>query len=132
MRIAMPIWEGRVSPVFDTATVLLVVEHDGRQEVGRRTETLGGLPALRRVGRLVELGVQALVCGAISRPLLSMISGRGIQVLPFISGNVEDVLTAYVSGGLGIAKCPARFRMPGCCGRRGRFGGGRRGRRGHG
>ena len=112
-RIGIPVWQGRVSPVFDTAGRLLVVNVDGAQIVSRTEVPLAESALARRVSRLTEVGVDALICGAISRPFLEMLSSAGIVVVPWVAGEVEEVLGAYLAGGL---RDP-RFAMPGCMGR---------------
>ena len=126
MRIALPVWDGRISPVFDTALNLLLVEYEGHREANRTTEALTEGFAPRRAARMADLAVDVLICGAISHPLASMLVSYGIQVVPFVSGNADEVLSAYLSGSLAGPDYPACFRMPGCRGRRRRL----RGRRG--
>jgi len=123
MKIAVPVWEGRISPVFDTARRLLLVERDGTQEVSRTEMLLHEQLPVRRAARLGALGVEVLICGAISRPLASIIVGQGIRVVPFISGAADEVLSAFLSGRL----WDAALVMPGC--RRWRHMWGRGGRR---
>jgi predicted Fe-Mo cluster-binding NifX family protein len=120
MKIAIATWNGRVSPVFDVSRQILVLEVSDTQVVNRCEETLDE-SALAKVQRLGELSVKTLLCGAISRPLAEMLAARGIEVIPFVAGGVEDVLTSYLAGQL---PSPG-FAMPGCCGRQGRFRGGR-------
>ena len=124
MKIAVPVWQGRVSPVFDTARHLLVIDVEGAKARSRHEESLTDEMPHMRVSRLANLGVAVLVCGAISRSLAEMIAASGIRVIPFVSGDVEEVIQAFLCGTL---PSPA-FLMPGCCGRRRRF----RGGRGHG
>jgi len=119
MKIALPVWEGRVSPVFDTARRLLLVDCDDAVEVARSEEPLTERLAPRRAARLMDLGANVLICGAISRPLASMLASYGIQVVPFVSGDAEEVLSTYLSGGLRDPNIAPRFLMPGC--RRRRF-----------
>jgi len=45
--------------------------------------------------RLTGLGVDTLICGAISRPLAYMVTTAGINLIAWISGQVEDVLQAF-------------------------------------
>jgi predicted Fe-Mo cluster-binding NifX family protein len=117
MKVAVAAWEGRVSPVFDTARhVLLVDIEDGRQ-VGQTEEPLEDGPPHRRLARLATLKVDALICGAISRPLADAVRGAGIRLVPFVAGPVEEVLHAFVNGSLPTGM----FQMPGCCGGRRRF-----------
>ena len=124
MKLAIPVWLGRVSPVFDVAGQLLVVDLQHGREVGRQEVALGEVPPEARISRLVELGVNTLVCGAISRPLEFTLAAAQINVIARVCGKVEDVLHAFCMGTLADDK----FSIPGCCGRRRRFRG--RSRRG--
>ena len=130
MLLAIPTLNNRVSPVFDTACRLLLVEVDQGSERARRTEELlDALPTLR-VKRLRELGIEVLVCGGISRSLAVILEAAGIRVVPWVAGPVGDVLRVYLEGRLPHP----RWMMPGCfCHQHSHQGGsGRRGRRGRG
>ena len=117
MKVAVAAWEGRVSPVFDTARQVVLFEVAG-QDVEACGETpLSDEEPTRRVQRLKDLGVGTLICGAVSQPVAAMIQTAGLHLIPFIAGPVDDVLKAYVEGSL---TTPA-FQMPGCCGGRRRF-----------
>jgi len=123
MRIAIPIVDGRISPVFDVAERLLLVDFEDGSEVRRSEEVLEDHAIKTRAKRVAQLRVNVLVCGAISWPLQAMLLSAGVEVIPQTCGQVEDVLRAFVAGRLtGDA-----FVMPGCCGRRRRFRGGRGG-----
>ena len=54
MKAAIPIWQGRVSPVFDVAERLLVVDHEDGMESGRHEEALA---AARRALQLDPLSL---------------------------------------------------------------------------
>jgi len=114
--VGVPNWQGRVSPVFDVAERLLVVEFLDGCETSRRLEPLDQTRPQFRVERLAALGVDVLICGAISSPLQQLVIGRGIRVLSQICGDVEEVLVAFHDGTLG----QRRYAMPGCCGRQSR------------
>ena len=121
MRIAIPIADGRISPVFDVAEKLVLVDVEAGREVGRTETPLMDEAIELRARRVAQLGVNVLICGAISRPLHALLSAAGVEVIPQTCGEVEEVLGAFVEGRLiGDA-----FVMPGCCGRRRRFRGGR-------
>jgi len=123
MRIAVPTSNDRVSPVFDVAGRLLLVDVEGDRETGREEVALEDQDIGPRARHVGELGVDVLICGAISRPLEMMLEDAGVEVIPHTCGNAEEVLRAYRAGGLS----EAAFVMPGCCGHRRRFRGGRRG-----
>jgi len=125
-RIAIPRWNGRVSPVFDTASRLLVVEVGEEGECSRFETDISEHFLPSKSIRLTGLGVDTLICGAISRPLAYMITTAGIKLIPWISGQVEDVLQAFITGTL----FDLRFMMPGCAGYWGKGPAGRQGQGG--
>jgi len=120
MKVAIAHWQGRVSPVFDVATRLLLVEVAGGRECGRGEVSLATRDLVQRAGELSRSGTDVLICGAISWPLEIAVSSLGIQIVPNVCGQVEEVLRAFLEDELSD---PA-FLMPGCCGRRRRFRGG--------
>ncbi|MDD5678827.1 MAG: NifB/NifX family molybdenum-iron cluster-binding protein [Kiritimatiellae bacterium] len=117
MKLALATWNGRISPVFDVARQVMMLDVEDDRVVARHEETLPGTEPQAQVGRLATLAPQTLICGAISDPLAGLLVAKGIQVISFISGTVEEVLTAHLSGTL----LKPAFAMPGCCGRGGRF-----------
>lgn len=118
--VAFAQWEDRIAPVFDTARKVCIVVVDSGRVVSEAEETLPADSPLEKSGRLAELGVDVLVCGAISRPLRQLVAAYGIAVTPFVTGRVREVIPAWLKGRLSRAA----FVMPGCGGH------GRRRRRG--
>jgi predicted Fe-Mo cluster-binding NifX family protein len=110
MRIAIPIWEERVSPVLDSALNLMIVEVNDHKETSRFMYPLDEHDLSRRCLRIKELDVNTLICGAVSSPFQRMLQASGIDVIQEISGVVEDVLTAYLQGNLFCSK----FMLPWC------------------
>lgn len=110
MRIAIPIWQSRVSPVFDVAGRLLLVDVADGQETTRSEEALAETLLPGKAQRLKDLGVDVLICGAISRPLAMLTAQAGITVVPWVAGDVNEVLARYLQDGLS----DPRFSMPGC------------------
>lgn len=125
MKIAIPYWQGRISPVFDEATSLVLVETGQGREVRRETRTLTRFDPWDRAQEVRMLGTQVLICGAISRPLEMALHGAGITVIAQTCGPVEEVLAAFVNGRL----TNNAYVMPGCGRRRGSRFRHRRGRR---
>jgi predicted Fe-Mo cluster-binding NifX family protein len=124
VRIAVAVWQSRVSPVFDTAGKVLILDIGNGRELYRAEQSIRGLSMQKRVDRLVELDVDVLVCGAISRQLADMLAASGIKVIPWVRGNVDEVLQWYSTG----QPMDLNFLMPGCPQKRHRFRG-MRGRR---
>lgn len=124
MRAAVAVWNGRVSPVFDVAGAVLLADVDGGRVSPGETRPMRAASPRARAAELGAMEVEVLICGAISRPLEAVVRGAGIDVVPWIAGDVNAVLEAYAGGSLSAP----RFLMPGCCGRRRRFRGGFGGR----
>lgn len=127
MKLAVPVWQGRVSPVFDVAGQLLLVELVEGVEASRHEHRLADAEPEQRAAELSALHVETLICGAISQALEALLAENGIKVYGRVCGTVDDVLKAFATGELG----QPQFAMPGCCGQaRRRFRGGcGRGRR---
>ena len=125
MKVAIPIWNGRVSPVMDTACRLLVVKFADGREVSRETWDIPQVIIPYRVSFLADRGIDVLICGAISYQFEQMLAISGIKPMPWFGGDVDEIIAAYASGALQNDN----YRLPGC-GRRRRQGRGRcRGRR---
>ena len=109
MKIAMPIWEGRISPLFDVAKQLLIVDVEEGEELSRCEVSLDEEWPPTRVSQLVESAVGVLICGGISRSLVGSLRSAGITVISQIKGESEQVLAAFLNGNFPSP----RFAMPG-------------------
>lgn len=109
MRIAISIWEDKISPVLDTASKLLIVENETETESSRFEANLIEKNMSRRCSFIRGLDLDVLICGAISRQLAEMLKASGIKIISGISGPAEDVLAAYLQGAL----IRSGFFMPG-------------------
>jgi predicted Fe-Mo cluster-binding NifX family protein len=110
MKVVLTVWENWISPVADSARQLLVVEVENGIIRCRCTECLDAESLLYRARRLADLEVNVFICGAISDFFASLVEGYGIRLIPFICGEAEEVLVAYLEESL---PCP-RFMMAGC------------------
>lgn len=124
MKIALTRWGSRVSPLFDTAQQIVLLDLQGREVAGRREINISSVPPVFKADFLANQGVRVLICGGISGFFYQQLLARGIRVVPWVTGEVEDVIRAYLRDRLHWK----RFLMPGCggCGRRFRGGRGRR------
>jgi predicted Fe-Mo cluster-binding NifX family protein len=57
----------------------------------------------------MSLGVNGLICGAVTRRLSDMLGDSGIHIVPGVSGHPDEVLDACLQGRLAHSK----FLMPG-------------------
>lgn len=114
MRIGVTVWGDIISPVFDAARWLLVAEvRDGRIFDTKRLPMQPGFP-MHQVNTLKFHEIDVMICGAVSEVPANMIEAAGIRLIPFIKGDVNEVLHAFIRNQLPAA----HFMMPGCGRRR--------------
>jgi predicted Fe-Mo cluster-binding NifX family protein len=113
-RVAIPVWQGRVSPVLDTAERLWIYDLGSGQESPPPIVEIPPTDIRQRTQFIRDLGIRTLLCGAVSRPLYSLLLGARIAVWPWLTGTAEEVLAAYSDGCLDSD----RFQLPGCRRRR--------------
>ena len=114
MRIAIPHWRGRISPMFDESRRLLLVDINDGREISRVEEMLVLGNPLLRVKQVKKAGADILVCGAISLALKHNLQSAGIVVMGFTCGPINDIVEAILDRTLMNPK----FAMPGCIERR--------------
>jgi len=109
MLLAVPEFQGRVSPTFDFCHRVALWKLDDRGFRCAGHKRCRDLGPRERASRLQAMGVEVLLCGAIGQDLEEDIRVRGITVVSGIAGEVAEVVAAY--------RCQAlnepRFRMPG-------------------
>jgi predicted Fe-Mo cluster-binding NifX family protein len=96
MRIAISIFNGKISPRFDVAPVLRLYEINKRKITNEQEILCEGWNDMERVRRLKELGVEILVCGGIPNYLFETLLNNDINVFPWVTGDVKDVLKKFI------------------------------------
>lgn len=109
MKAAFATWNNRIAPQFDAAGHACIVEVHSGAIVAEHLEAFRTKLPVKKVRHLVALGVETLVCGAISRPIQALLTAQGICVVPFVAGELGEVIQAWIEGGLG----KGLYAMPG-------------------
>ena len=107
--VGIPIFQSRVSPVFDTCTTVLIIKFEQDREIERGETYLDELSLTDRVNILLKLNITVLICGGISNVLYNMLKNAGVRLISGIAGRADQVFDAFVSGHLD----EPRFHMPG-------------------
>ena len=110
MKVAVTVWENRISPLFDATRTLLIADIYNRVLTEKHLVPFDCISPFARAATLEELGVGTLICGGVSDFFAKLIEARNIQIIPFVAGRVDEVIDAYLRGAL----CHKKFRMPGC------------------
>ena len=110
MKFALTIWGNSISPVFDSARKLLIVEIENNKVVTRQYELFNAEMNSDLAKMLTDLQINVLICGAISKRFSDIIETSEIKLIPFITGHVDVVLESYMKN----SRVVADFFMPGC------------------
>ncbi len=100
MRIALPVWEGSVSTVFDSARTFTLVETEQGKTLRREEEGFDGEDILLKIRKLTTEHIDLVICGALSREFSELLLMHGIEKIDGIHGKIEDVIDAYLAGSL--------------------------------
>lgn len=109
-KIAVTVWEHRISPVFDSARTLLIAEIKDKTLVSSEHLSFDFDRPLELLRMLRAERVSLIICGAISKEPANMLLAAGFELISFIAGDVRTILATLVKGDpLG-----EDFKMPGC------------------
>ena len=110
--------ENRVAYRLDCADTIVVARKDRKGNVQREEAVLSERDAIRRVQQIADLGIETLICGAVSGFVFRMFQHHGIHVIGGVIGDAQEVLDHYLSGSLragAILHTPAMKRSGAFC-----------------
>jgi predicted Fe-Mo cluster-binding NifX family protein len=108
-RLAIPVFESRVSPVLDSCKRLVVVDIEKGREVRRQELTLEKMSAHERIEVMARWGIHKIICAGVSDVMCRFLAGKNIALISGIAGELEKIINAYICNRLDDA-C---FVMPG-------------------
>ena len=115
MRIAIALFDDRVSPRFDCAPEFSVVEVSDGRASSQKILSAGDWHPNDRVVHMRNLGIEVLICGGIDHAAACELHARGIRLFSWVNGNAKDALAAFLQGRL---KSDVMVGAGGrCCGR---------------
>lgn len=100
MKIAIPAFHTKVSPRFDTAQELVLLEVIDGNVMNRERQPLQAYSAAGKIKRLLEQGVDTLICGGIDRLSQQQIGFNRIEVYSWVTGEIDDAVSCYLRNGL--------------------------------
>lgn len=109
-RIAVTVWENRISPVFDSARTLLITDIKDKVLVSVSYLAFDLDHPLELLQMLRAEKVKTIICGAISEEPANMLLAAGFELISFIAGDVHQLLETFVRG----EPLGEDFKMPGC------------------
>jgi len=101
MKILLTVQDNSIAPRFDQATEVIIVDHDGRQEVAEpRTIILPHRSAEELSDLIVKEGVQCVVCGGIEDSFHKFFLWKKITVIDGVIGSHVEAMAKVVAGEL--------------------------------
>lgn len=98
MKIAIPTFGERISPRFDCACTILLLTIEDNSVTEDRVIDIGSWSPVERIDKLKNLEIDVLLCGGIDNSSYEQLKSRGIDVIPWITGNVSDVVLGFLNG----------------------------------
>ena len=100
MKVAIPLFNNRVSPRFEFAPSLLLARVENNQVMETQEINLKDYDLFQRCALLKDLAVDTLICGGIQGFVIRSLSLTIVQVITPISGEAEEALQSFLQGGL--------------------------------
>ena len=85
---------------MDTANRLMVIDNEDKRELNRSVLDIPNLNVIYKTEFFKGQGINLLICGAISMRMYQILAASQIEVVPFIRGSIQKILTAYNNGDL--------------------------------
>ena len=108
MKVAIPINNDRVAPRLPLAKEVIIVELQGKRELGRDRVNISLLHPMEIPDFLASQGVTKVIAGGVNWHLQEMLRVHNIEVIWGIMGAVDEVLGFFLKKGLqdGMGPCP--------------------------
>lgn len=108
-RIAIPVFQSRISPVLDACKRLLVVDIDNGKEIQRSDVSLKKMSRRERTEAISRWNIDTIICAGVSELMCSYIASQDVRLVCGIAGELEKIIDAYIHNRLD-QEC---FLMPG-------------------
>lgn len=96
MKVAIPVFQTKISPRFDQTQGFLVFETENASIITRENLITKGWSVFDKMKQLVDLEIDTLICGGIDRASLQYLSFNEINVYSWVTGEVEDAVICFL------------------------------------
>jgi predicted Fe-Mo cluster-binding NifX family protein len=100
MKIAIVLFENKVSPRFDLSPKLWIIREENGEVVHQEKISLEGLTIRQRIEKLNSSGITKLICGGIHDFSLNQLMNMGIEVFHNVMGEADTALKTFLKGKL--------------------------------
>ncbi len=95
-RVAIPVFESRVSPVLDSCQRMVVVDIEKGCEIRRQVLTLEKMSVHERIEVMARWGIRKIICAGISEVMCKFLAGKDIALVSGVAGELEKIISAYI------------------------------------
>ena len=100
MKVAVPRFGEDIAPCFEYSATITIFTFRGKKIVDVTDFTLQSRDALDRFRLLRDQQVKTLICGGLQDYFEDLLKANGINVISWVSGNVEKLLERFIEGRL--------------------------------
>jgi len=100
MKIAIPLFNKRISPRFDCAQGFLLAVAQNGEVIEHEEVSASRWTPLDRVEKLSDLEVDTLICGGIDKDSARRLIYYGVRIYSWVTGMAEDALQSLLKGEL--------------------------------
>lgn len=98
--IAIPVFNDRVSPLLDEARRFMLLEVADNAVLQKLVVGIDADSAFLRMVKLREIGITAVICGAVSGYLARIAGEQGFTLYSWLNGPVDDIVDLYLDNKL--------------------------------
>ena len=109
--IAIPIFESRISVRLDCAEYIHLIKLERGVVKNRETMRLITANPLEKIKVLIKLNPDVLICGGLTEYCQNRLKNTDIQIIPWVRGNIEEILAQYLEGKLNPKDSPVKTNM---------------------
>ena len=121
MKIAIPLFENRISPRLDCAKKILLVkvEEKNKKVISSRETEIQTGDSSENIEFYVSNEIDTMICGGISIGMQDMLAKHNIRIISWVTGEAQKALDLFLNDKLvsGAMLCPGmrlrRWRF--CC-----------------
>lgn len=97
VKVAMPRLGNDVAPCFEYSATISIITFEDGVETTRRDFSLQSRMPYDRVRLLRDQGVNVLICGGVQNVFERMVRANGIEVISWVSGDVDELVGMYLN-----------------------------------
>ena len=95
-RVAIPVFESRVSPVLDSCHRMVVIDIEKGLELRRQELNLEKMSIHERIEVMARWGIRKIICAGVIDVMCKFLAGKNIILVIGIAGELEKIIKANI------------------------------------